>query len=205
MGTYTLYPNDLMENMMNIVMRNFLIVLAFVGILFSLASLAHADDLGLATYNMTPEQKAELILKAQEIKKASEKMTPADLEEYANLGQKYGIALVSTAKELGKSVDELMNTNVGKIATFLIIWKVMGETVLGFIVGMGWFTVTNSLWIYVFRRLVLKTRGYKEKLEDGKVIERTYERQVEEDNSGTKWAMGILFLLLNGIGLLVVL
>ena len=190
--------------MMNTLMRNFLIALCAVGILFSIGSLAHADELYQVTNDLTPAQKAELILKAEELKKKASPMTPSDLEEYANLGQKYGVALASTAKELGKSVDELMNTNVGKIATFLIVWKVLGETVLGFVIGMGWFTVTNSIWLYAFRRLVLQARGFKETVVEGKVTARNYERVLDSDQGATKVVLLIAFFAINILGLIIV-
>ena len=175
-------------------------------------STAQAQDLNNVLSDLTPAQKAELVLKAEELKKAAQDealkkaketavavaaTTPSDLEAYAELGQKYGIAITSVARELGKSIDEIMATDVGRIALFLIIWKVLGDTILSIGFGTVWFSVMLPFWYYIFNRLVLKSNPETIKYDAaGKITERSRAKFMWTEENGAVAAIMLFVLFL---------
>jgi hypothetical protein len=83
--------------------------------------------------------------------------------EYAELGKKYGIALSEVAKSIGTTVNELAQTPVGKFMLVMVAYRVMGESLIGVLGGVIWFSTMIPIWIYMFHRLVLrnvKTKNY---------------------------------------------
>lgn len=135
-------------------MRNLLIA-----IIFAIMSVTSANA-GITTNDLdfsglTEAQKATLIQKAEEMK------TPnignlEQLSQYAEFGRAFGSALNETAKELGSTANEFIYTPVGQIATVLIIWKVAGDSILGFVVGSIWFLIMLPVWIIYFNKMVIK-------------------------------------------------
>lgn len=117
---------------------------------------------------LTPEQNAELNLqavkqieanKANQVKAATPqqtaKQTVETISTYAELGKSIGVGLVSTAKELGVAVNEFANTDVGRLSTFLIVWKMVGIQLFHYVAGFVWFVVMFTGWIWLFRRMCL--------------------------------------------------
>ncbi len=127
-------------------------VLALILALVTFSVPSYADK--LIVDGLTEEQAAELRLKAAQMKASPE---PADvasrMSEYAEIGQKYGVALAATAKELGIAADELLDTTVGKVALVLIVWKVMGSELIGLLIGIPWLLIGSAVWLYLFRRM----------------------------------------------------
>jgi len=96
-----------------------------------------------------------------------------DLSQYAELGQKYGIALSEVAKSIGVTVNELAQTPVGQFMLVMVAYKVMGSDLLGIAGSFLWFTIMIPLWVYMFHRMVLSTRSVKETLDSsGKLSSR---------------------------------
>lgn len=52
------------------------------------------------------------------------------IDRWTTVGANLGKGLAATAKELGVAVNDFANTPIGKIATFLIIWHIMGTAVV---------------------------------------------------------------------------
>jgi len=99
--------------------------------------------------------------------------TVDNMAEYAELGQKYGVALSEVAKSVGTTVNELAQTPVGRFMLVMVAYRVMGSDLLGIFGSVLWFTTMIPLWIYMFHRMVLSTRSVKETLDSsGKVISR---------------------------------
>jgi len=96
-----------------------------------------------------------------------------DLSQYAELGQKYGIALSEVAKSIGVTVNELAQTPVGQFMLVMVAYKVMGNDLLGIVGSFLWFTIMIPLWVYMFHRMVLSTRSIKETFDNtGKLASR---------------------------------
>lgn len=151
-------------------MKKLLLSLCFI--IFSIP--AFADTINSIDINgLTDDQKAQLVIEANKMKT---KGTPIGINEYAEIGQKYGVALANVAKEMGMAVNEIADTYVGKVALVLIVWKIMGQDAIGFIAGFTWLFFVIPIWIVFFRRLVFKGRLVEEILNDkGKVSKRIYE------------------------------
>lgn len=151
---------------------------------------AHAER--LIVDGLTEEQAAKLQLKAAQMK-----MTPHDtgvttrMAEYAELGQKYGIALAATAKELGIAADELLDTTIGKVGLVLIVWKVMGDDLLGVLVGVPYMMMGFLAWFYMFRRMCVIASVTREPVEGRwlRLKTVTYHPPSSDTTWNTRWVM----------------
>ena len=117
------------------------------------------DDFYRTTQNLTPAQRAELVLQAEKMTNAAKANTPEAAKaevnrfrEYAELGQALGAGLVGTAKELGVAVNEFSQSPVGKFTMFLIGWKFFGHQILHVGLGLLYFCTFIPLWLYMYRR-----------------------------------------------------
>ena len=63
------------------------------------------------------------------------------IDRWSTVGANLGKGLAATAKELGVAVNDFANTPIGQIATFLIIWHIMGASIVH-IVG------AIAMWIF---------------------------------------------------------
>lgn len=163
-------------------------------LIFLLPSIAFGQVNSIDLTDLTQKQKALLVIEAEKMKSKSSEDISANLSEYAEIGQKYGIALVATAKELGVAADELLDTTVGKVGLILIIWKVAGESLLGLTFGLLWLTIMLPLWIYYFRRQVPKYANVRYTYhENGKKKSKETIPVHEDSYMTTKWMM--MFLL----------
>ena len=125
------------------------------------------------TNGLSEEQKAALILQVEDMKKTPPQPGEVieSMKKWAEVGQGLGVGLISLAKELGVAVDQLMNTTVGKIGMAIIVWKMVGASLVGVSFGLTWLMVVIPLWIVMYRRnCYKKTIEYYEKdaREDGK-------------------------------------
>ena len=81
------------------------------------------------------------------------------------MGKNIGLAVAATAKELGVASDTFLQSTTGKITVVLIVWKVMGEDILGVLGGTAaWFVIAGIiLWSFHFfhmtKRVVNKESG----------------------------------------------
>ena len=160
---------------------------------FSVPSYAERIDLD----GLTEEQGAELRLEAAKMRneqdpaKVSERMA-----EYAEIGQKYGVALAATAKELGVAADELLDTTVGKVALVLIIWKVMGSELIGLLIGIPWLLIGSAIWLYLFRRMCIIESVVKEPFEKRFLRKKTVVYHASNSRiNGTRWGMVLCSIL----------
>jgi len=146
----------------------------------------------LTVDGLTEEDAAKLRLQAAQMKSAPPKGDVSDkMAEYAEIGQKYGVALAATAKELGIAADEILNTTVGKIALVLIVWKVMGEELVGILVGIPYMVLGFLAWFYMFRRMCVVASVTREPVGDKwwpkKTV--TYHSTDSENTWNTRWVM----------------
>ena len=126
------------------------------------ASQAYAQSVPIDTNDLTDKQKAELILKIEEMKNqnnttvvenvADSLADPQKLNEWVELGKNVGLAMTAVARELGVAADQILNSTTGKIAMVMIVWKVMGQDILDIVGGVAtWFVITPVLiWSFNF-------------------------------------------------------
>lgn len=149
-------------------------VLALLLVLFA-ASQAFAGSCDqLAVPGMTDSQLIDLKKKCVDMAgNITAVSTANNMAEYAELGQKYGVALSEVAKSVGTTVNELAQTPVGRFMLIMVAYKVMGNDLLGIVGSFLWFTIMLPLWVYMFHRMVLSTRSVKETFDSsGKLASR---------------------------------
>jgi hypothetical protein len=107
---------------------------------------------------LTPEQKASLMSQAAELQKQSVQ-PPANISEtvrneasaWGELGANMGKAAVSAAKEIGVAANDFVQTPLGKITMAIVIFKVIGASVIKLVVGGSLlvFFLSIALWLVV--------------------------------------------------------
>jgi len=132
---------------------------AFALLAVSCATPAFASCDGLSISGLTDVQIVQLKQACVELQAkaaAAPPVTAENIEEYANIGKKYGIALSEVAKSVGTTVNELAQTPVGIFMLIVVGWKTLGHDLLGVFGGIVWFSVMIPTWILFFRRMVFK-------------------------------------------------
>lgn len=138
--------------------------------------------------NLTPTQKAEIQL---QIEKLKTQKTPdekvAEAREWVELGTAIGQALSGSARELGIAVNEFSDTKVGQITTVLIVWKLIGKDLVGFIVGAGMLAFLLPTWWFMYRRVFLI-----EVITYGDPEKHNFKKRIQY--SDEKWSEGRCFM-----------
>lgn len=95
----------------------------FIALFFSTNVLAVTFD--QKTFNQLPDTvQAEIVKsvadKAAEVKEQNSPISTSNLDKYADIGAKVARGLAAGAKELGVAVNNFSQTDVGKVAMWLI-------------------------------------------------------------------------------------
>lgn len=134
---------------------------AFIAVaLFGSPAFAGCDQ--LPSVGLTDSALIDLKKKCIELRQQVPSISAANIEEYADLGKKYGVALSEVAKSVGTTVNDLAQTPVGIFMLVIVGWKTIGHDLLGVIGGTFWFMTMLPLWVYIFHRLVIKDREIDE-------------------------------------------
>ncbi len=162
---------------------------------------AYAADIDMR--GLTAEQRAQLVIQAEQMKK-KETPTVEKVSQWVELGKNVGVALTSTAKELGVAADTFLQSTTGKITIVLIFWKIMGRDLVHMFVGIGLLCTLVPLWVYLFRKMCLiksvRTEYPTEKFKKVKIVEHYGEDVVD----GTRVLMFIVLAIIIFISLLVI-
>lgn len=103
-----------------------------------------------------------------------EVVDPGRISEYAELGKAIGSSVAEAAKAIGVAAKDFSDTWMGKVAIFMIVWKLMlGDIVSGasdIIIGGVWITAAVVIWNRYFRKICLvestTTETYERKRQD---------------------------------------
>lgn len=115
------------------------LILTFM--MFFVMSVAHAE---VNTQGLTTAQQAELTIQAEKMKEQVnapvaevQKVTSnvQAVSQWAEAGKSLAVGLGAGAKEIGVAVNEFADTRVGRITTYIIIWKLMGRELFGLFMG----------------------------------------------------------------------
>lgn len=157
--------------------------------------------------DLTPEQEAQLQLQAAQMAAKNAQnakseleppVTPDNVKQWIDIGTYVGQGFNATAKELGKTADELLTTNVGMIAMALLVWNYVGNQLVGIVVGMMWYIVLLPAWWILYRRLGLQyTVNY---YENGKKKDVSYTSTRNGNIHGT-FIMALIVIM--GVGLII--
>ena len=164
----------LVKQIISFILLSTLVVPAFAGTVL--------DSRGLSE-----EQKAQVQIEIERMKKKADQtpvVTTEKLNEYTRLGQNIAKAIIGVASELGKSVDELLNTKLGKIILILVIWQVVGKVLIGPFIAFLWLLFWVPIWTYYFRRFT----GMG-------IVKKTYDDKghlVSKERGKMQWTDGII-------------
>ena len=159
-------------------MKRFLIALMMVFTVSVANASYNAEVPGWS--DLSDTQKAEIKLKAAQVAEARTRVPVSanEVQEWVNVGKSIGVGFGAAAKEIGVGVDELMKSDTGKIAMFLIVWHYIGDQMLGVIGGTLWFLLFIPLWLKMFARY--GTDPIYVKNDKGDIIKTNYEIKSED-------------------------
>lgn len=165
--------------------------------ILTLLSIMSASSFG-ATFNksgLTDEQVIQLEKAAAELQLNSQKSTTETVSEWVSIGGQLGKGLSSCAKELGVEVNNFVQTPVGKITAFVIIYKIIGRDCVHYGFGLLFLFIAIPLWIYFFRRMcVIKSVLYGELATKIGVGKKMVEFYKEGDCDGTRAVMLVVLI-----------
>jgi hypothetical protein len=104
---------------------------------------------------LTAAQQAQVIANISTMATDSSTAIPtaAKMDDYVTLGEHIGKTLGGAAKEVGVAVSTFVETPVGKVTTFIILWKLIGTDMMhvvaaAMLLAVGfpfiWFVARNS-------------------------------------------------------------
>lgn len=142
-----------------------------VGLFLFIMSIGVSAQQSVNTSGLTEQQILQLQLEASKLRDSrTTEISAEKISEYTLVGQQVSQAIITVASELGKSVDDVLSTTTGKIVIFIVVWKVIGQDLMGFIVAGLWCLVMIPLWAYYFRKFCV---NYEYKYHDnGKLLEK---------------------------------
>lgn len=110
-----------------------------------MSSMAFAGErVSIDTSKLTAEQKEQLgKMVLQDSPKTDGELDM--LEKAARFGQIIGSGIGAAARELGIAVNEFSQTTPGRVAMLILVWKYMGDAILGVMVGIP--VLVLGMWV----------------------------------------------------------
>jgi len=96
--------------------------------LFSFAQVSKSD------YDKLPQEVKDQISQSLSPESQVEQKIK-ETSAYVSIGHEIGLAVNETLSALKETVIDVSETRIGKIAITIVIWKLLGEDILGIIVG----------------------------------------------------------------------
>jgi hypothetical protein len=135
------------------------IILAFL-VTFSLPVVGHANTMTIdrSQISAADAQKIEEILNQSKGNGAVNFTDPAKLGAWVDLGKNLGQALASAAKELGTGATEFVQTPMGTLVMFSILWKLFINDIVLIALSIIMLIGGNLTMLHIYRA---KTFQYK--------------------------------------------
>lgn len=116
--------------------------------------------------------------------------------KWVGLGDEVGKAVNSSLAAITTQTANFAETDVGKVTVLLVVWKIIGQDLLGIVFAVCIWVVLLPLWIWSLRRTALpyKHVSNETRNEAGKVVSREF-RLAERRSSGEYYAVHIVWLL----------
>ncbi len=130
--------------------------------------------------SLTQEQREALTTKAMDSKIAT-------YGKWVGVGKEIGEAVNSSLSAVTDNATKFADTKVGRTATYLVVWKVVGQDLLGFVIACLLLIVGIPIWAWSYRN-ALRNRYpiMEEKFDDkGKCVNRTYRHTFSKDYGHT--------------------
>lgn len=169
---------------------------------FACAGITTGDVSSAGFDKLSEAQKAQILEGVQKqaqlnssigvLEKASD---PATVQKWVDVGTNIGKSLGGAAKEVGVAVNDFVETPVGMLTAFLIVWHVMGAALVHFFGGILIFILGFSMLTYLMRR----SKGYIKKYdkESGKLISEELEELSSDATVG--WVLSYTAVLSAGM------
>jgi hypothetical protein len=130
--------------------------LFIIALMMGFYGLAFGGTTAIDTRGLSQEQINSLVAQRDKMK-SPENLSATVRNEaaaWADLGSNIGTALVSAAKEVGVAANEFSGTQLGKIVTVIVVYKVMGKDILGVLVGsfILVFGFGMAVWLLITKR-----------------------------------------------------
>lgn len=141
-------------------MKKVLIVSALVVLCAVWAMPATAQVVTIDLDDLSPEEAAK-VLAAKNLAENGPPPTQTateTAEEWVIFGERFAEVIITMCSRLGVEVNEFVKTPVGKIATIVILWKVVGVSLWSIIGGtLAWVVITMIL-LWSFRFFHMRAR-----------------------------------------------
>ena len=136
------------------VFLNLLAALCLLVTPFALASQNPSQSLSLE--GLTAEQAKAI---QDQVEQARRKAAPelSSMDKAVELGRIIGSGLVATARELGIAANEFAKSDLGKVVMYILIWKYLGQDLLGVIIGVPFLIGGVILALHLLRRAALES------------------------------------------------
>lgn len=176
-------------------MRN---LLAFMLLAVSLviASPVYANAVDVS--GLTQDQIRSLQTQAEALRTQTNKsdvdQTLDSVQKYVEVGKGIGAGLGEAARSLNIAVNEFAVSPVGKWTLVLITYKVVGQDIIGLVMGLLWFAVFIPLWAYYFKRICLY-QSITEEMNNGKVVKRHYQGYSPKDDHVLGYRIGFCIVM----------
>ena len=110
-----------------------------------MSSMAFAGErVSIDTSKLTAEQKEQLGKMVVQVSPKTDGELDM-LEKAARFGQIIGSGIGAAARELGIAVNEFSQTTPGRVAMLILVWKYMGDAILGVMVGIP--VLVLGMWV----------------------------------------------------------
>ncbi len=122
---------------------------------------------------------------------------PEKLSQWGVVAQEWAKALGVAANELGLAADSFLDTDAGKLTAAIIIWHVLGETLLGFVVGVPLLLIVLFLGLRTARRAKIKRVEYRDEKNWRGAREIKQIIYFDEDETAMYWVAHVVTLILS--------
>jgi hypothetical protein len=146
----------------------------------------------------TPEEMVTVPRKYVSSEGLDQAKTGSAVSPYLGMGREIGEAVKGGLESVVDVSNRFADTPVGKFTLVMIAWKVIGQDLLGVVLGLPLYLMLLSIWLH-FVRMMFFGRWVK-RLVDGKkqhVFQKPMEFQTADSKFGSAWALIIIGVLLN--------
>lgn len=140
-------------------MKKLFIAIAAVAMMAATSASAQTMDckqLDITSMNQTELEHAKALCQSQAPATVAKEVTPEKVKQWAELGQEFSMAIVSTAKGLGQTANEFLFTPVGIMIAFYFLWGKIG----GIIVGVPLLVASWAFYYAICRRVTTQVVEY---------------------------------------------
>lgn len=161
------------------------------------------DVTGLSAAQIA-EIQAQVEAKKTETPVGQARATVEAANEWINIGEGIGAGVAAAARETGQVVNEFADTPVGKMTTFVILYKVIGKDIIGLIVGTILLIAFVSIWLVYTNKMFSKEKTITINADKSKVIEYR-DKEWSEGSVGACMISVAVLLIVSALLLIVIL